>query len=467
MLFVLPLLAFTMASCSDDDNGSSLSAVTDVTYEPTMGGAIIKFKAPESNDLLYIKAVYTNSLGNEVYNITSIYNSQIEIEGLNDENKIYPVRLYAIDKEGKSSPVANIDVSPSRSYINIIADSLKITPIVGGIELQWYNPVGSDTITQENPGKTVYVDVTYTDPDGKEQTRFVASQNKNVKVKMRGLEPGQYTFTYQVEDFQGNKTDVSQPITRTVSEEVIIPKYFEDADGYRTYVWTLVDSLTTLKEVYENRNAAIFDGVVDDKDKADDNSYAGTNGAQYGGNGTLPWGTNQLDIVVDLHQVVNISRVRAWQRAHFYGWSPYAQDWRTDGTSYDYDYYQSDNLKRFAVYGSMDAQNWFLIQDCDIAKNSTGGALPQFATREEAWNGHTGVWMPTQQSYNYALDGHLWELDNMSPDTRYIRVRFLENWDMSKRTVSGLSELTLYGGIIKPYTEIMGDVKTKRAKVKK
>ncbi len=442
-------LSLTLSSCSDDDNASSLSAVTNIQYTPTMGGAIITFTAPKSNDLLYIKAVYTNSLGKEVFNVTSIYNNQIEIEGLTDESKTYPVNLYAVDKKGGESPVASINVQPGRSYINLIKDDITIDPIVGGIEVSWTNPAGSDSITAENPGKTVYVSVTLTDPQGKVSTRYLSSQAKNAVVKMRGLQPGNYTLTYQVEDFQGNKTSVSEPMTRAILEEVTIPKYTEDENGYRTYLWTLVDDQTTLKEVYENKNAAIFDGIVDDKDKANDNSYAGTNGDQY--SGTLPWETDQMDIVIDMHQTVNISRVRAWQRAHLYGWSPYAQDWRTDGTSYDYDYYQPDNLREFALYGSTDAKNWFLIQDCDIATNSTGGKLPVTGARDEQWNGHditASTGMPTQESYNYAIAGHLWELEKMSGPTRYIRVRFLKNWDMAQRTVSGLSELTLYGAII-------------------
>jgi hypothetical protein len=56
--------------------------------------------------------------------------------------------------------------------------------------------------------------------------------------------------------------------------------------------------------------------------------------------------------------------------------------------------------------------------------------------------------MPNQASYDAALEGHLWELDTMSPEVRYIRIRFTSNWDTSKGSCSGLSEITFYGGII-------------------
>lgn len=444
VVFLLTM-SFCLAGCQDDDNASNLGPVTDVTWTPTSGGAIISFIAPESNDLLYIKAVYTNSLGKEVFNVVSIYEQQIEITGLADENKEYTVYLYAVDKNGGESPVQTIMVKPERSYVNVIYDNLEIFEIVGGVEVRWTNPSGAEV-----GGKTVYVTLNYNKPgDNEVKTRYLSSSQMDVKIKVRGLEPATYEFSYIVEDLVGNHSLTSQKVSYNINEEVTIPKYVEDENGFRTYLWTLVADQTTLKEVHENRNDAIFDGVIDDKAKANDNSYAGTNADQYGP--ALPWNTDQMDIVVDLHQTINISRIRAWQRAHWYGWSNYAQSWRTDGISEDYNFYQGENIKSFDLYGSMDAQNWFKIQECDISTNTTAGRLPVYETR--SWysfeqGANYDVWMPNQTSYDVALEGHLWELETMSPEVRFIRVRFTSNWDQSQRTVSGLSEITLYGAII-------------------
>ena len=92
------VMVVSFSSCKDDE--TSLTAPVDLSYEPTMGGAIIKFTAPKSNDLLYIKAAYTNSLGKDVYRTTSIYDNKIEIDGLADETKTYPIRVSAVDKWG-------------------------------------------------------------------------------------------------------------------------------------------------------------------------------------------------------------------------------------------------------------------------------------------------------------------------------------------------------------------------------
>jgi hypothetical protein len=62
--------------------------------------------------------------------------------------------------------------------------------------------------------------------------------------------------------------------------------------------------------------------------------------------------------------------------------------------------------------------------------------------------------MPTNESYQYAIDGHEWELDAMTDSVRYIRVRMVENWDLSKRNIAGMSELNLYGSILVPHDEL-------------
>ena len=112
------VMVVSFSSCKDDE--TSLTAPVDLSYEPTMGGAIIKFTAPKSNDLLYIKAAYTNSLGKDVYRTTSIYDNKIEIDGLADETKTYPIRVSAVDKWGGETSATVINVQPGRSFINVI-----------------------------------------------------------------------------------------------------------------------------------------------------------------------------------------------------------------------------------------------------------------------------------------------------------------------------------------------------------
>ncbi len=453
-LLMLGLLALT--GCSDDD--TTLTTVTNLSYEPTMGGAIIKFTAPESNDLLYVKAAYVNSLGQKVFRSTSIYDNKIEIDGLADETRSYPISVSAVDKWGGETSANVINVTPGRSYINIIKDNLEIHPMCGGLSITWENPAGIDLKddVDVNPGKQVYVVVDYTDSAGVSRRRYLTSKQMNAKARIRGLFAGHYDVTFHVEDFAGNKTAQSNEQRYDVPPEYEFAKFSTSPDPVtgepiKTMIWTLVPKLTTLQQAWEYRNAAIFDGIIDSK-SVNTQNYAGTdadNVAAYGSG--IPWDTDQVDIVVDMHQVVSISRLKAWQRAFKYGDQPFSNRGvaGADGISDDYDYYQPDNLKRFKLFGSMtlDEDGWFLIQDCDISTNSTAGKLPIMADVDYNGDG-TLVNMPDNQSYQYAMEGHEWELSEMTDSVRYIRVRFVENWDLSKRGCSGLSEITLFGELL-------------------
>ena len=457
------LVTLSFTNCSDDE--TSLTAPMNLTYEPTMGGAIIKFTPPSNNDLLYVKAAYTNSLGKDVFRTTSIYDNKIEIDGLADETRVYPIRISAVDKRGGETSATVINVQPGRSFINVIKDNLEINPICGGLAVTWENPAGSDTqaedITAKSVAKVVYVVVDYTDAEGVTRTRYLSSKQKKAKANIRNMFAGNYKVTYRVEDASGNKTVQSAPSNVDVPAEQESLKYVEFNDPVqgtmKKFVWTLVPRLTTLQQAWEYKNEAIFDGIID-SNTSNTQNYCGTDcdnsSVTYGS--SIPWDTDQVDIVIDMHQVVSISRLKAWQRAYTYDNQPYSgASGQTSGVSDDYFYYQPQNLKRFKLFGSMtlDEDGWFLIKDCDISSNSTAGTLPIYWTNP-SYFGHENVYMPTNESYQYAIDGHEWELEAMTDSVRYIRVRMVENWDLSKRNIAGMSELNLYGSILVSHEEL-------------
>ena len=456
------MMLVSFNSCKDDE--TELTAPINLTYEPTMGGAIIRFTAPQSNDLLYIKAAYTNSLGKDVFRTTSIYDNKIEIDGLADETKTYPIRVSAVDKWGGETSATVINVQPGRSFINVIKDNLAIHPICGGLAVTWENPVGADMllddITANSVAKVVYVVVDYTDAEGVTRTRYLSSKQKNAKANIRNMFAGNYQVSFRVEDASGNKTQQSSPTIINVPAEQESLKFINREDpvngSYKEFIWTLVPRLTTLQPAWEYTNESIFDGIID-SNTSNTQNYCGTDcdnsSVTYGA--SIPWDTDQVDIVIDMHQVVSISRLKAWQRAYTYGTQPYSGEYQTSGISDDYFYYQPQNLKRFKLFGSMtlNEEDWFLIKDCDISTNSTAGTLPIYWTNP-SYFGHENVYMPTNESYQYALDGHEWELDAMTDSVRYIRVRMVENWDLSKRNIAGMSEINLYGSILMSHEEL-------------
>ena len=448
-------------SCSDDD--TSLTAPTNLSYEPTMGGAVIKFTPPANNDLLYIKAAYVNSLGKEVFRTASIYDNKIEIDGLADENRTYDVHISAVDKWGGETASTVINVKPGRSFINVIKDNLIIHPICGGFSVIWENPTAPMGLSDSDASvpKIVYVVVEYTDEEGQTKTRYLSSKQRFVKANIRNVFAGNYKVSYHIEDASGNKTQQSAPEMVNVPAEQESLKFILHDDPVngqvKEFIWTLVPKLTTLQQAWEYKNDAVFDGIID-SNTSNTQNYCGTDcdnsSVTYGS--SIPWDTEQVDIVIDMHQVVSISRLKAWQRAYTYDSQPYSgATGQTSGISDDYFYYQPQNLKRFKLFGSMtlDEQGWFLIKDCDISSNSTAGTLPVYWTNP-SYFGHENVYMPTNESYQYAIDGHEWELDAMTDSVRYLRIRMVENWDLSKRNLAGMSEINIYGSILMSHEEL-------------
>ena len=67
-IYILLLAAFAFTACNEEVlDTTAPGKVTNISYKPTNGGAILTFTAPDDDDLLYAKAVYTNSLGKEVF----------------------------------------------------------------------------------------------------------------------------------------------------------------------------------------------------------------------------------------------------------------------------------------------------------------------------------------------------------------------------------------------------------------
>ncbi|MGB2273336.1 MAG: DUF4959 domain-containing protein, partial [Flavicella sp.] len=73
------VVSFSLLSCNDDDNLDTQAPgiVTDLTVTATNGGGIINYTLPEDDDILYVKAVYTNSRGEEVFSVSSKHNTNV------------------------------------------------------------------------------------------------------------------------------------------------------------------------------------------------------------------------------------------------------------------------------------------------------------------------------------------------------------------------------------------------------
>ena len=386
------ILLISANSCKEEEMDSTPPGpVTVIETEATYGGAIIEYQLPDDSDLLYVRAEYTNALGENVFKVGSRYTNSVEIDGF-IEAGTYPVNLYAVDQANNKSEATAVDINPLQSFIYLVQESIELQPDLGGVKVSWENPLA----------KTVFVYLYYND-GSKENERILSSGKTGESFVIRGMDSISYDFSVVVEDFEGNKTD-------KVFIDRLKPLFEEKIDKTP---WTLESALSVDGNAWEGETVNFWDDVVDTRESPADNSYFIINRDNNGGILNFP-----LDIVIDLNKQIILNRFVVWQRAF----------WYTDGSngaSDNYYYYQNENMRSFDLFASNDKQEWRLLGSFDIGDpKDEDGNIPADKIQE-------------------AIDGHEFELGETSEPFRYLKFSITSGYG-SETNVYG-SEITLYG----------------------
>ena len=387
VLFLL-FIFVTIISCSENENIDTTppGILSNISVMPTNGGGIISYTLPSDDDILYVKAVYTNSQGEEVFRVSSKHNTSVEVNGLSQLTPV-SVKLFVVDMNENISETIAIDFTPLKSFIFFVQESIQINPDLGGVKITWEN-IASKTVF-------VYVHIL----EGADETiRILSSNNAQESIFIRGLAPSEITISTKVEDFDGNITELKEKGKYT-------PLFEEKIDKS---TWTLVSGQSINGNAYEGKTVNFWDDVVDTVETDADNSYFIATRDNNGGSLNFP-----LDIVIDLHKNVKMQRFIVWQRAYWY---------QGGGITY---HYQEENIKSFNLYASSDAQTWSLMGEFDIGDPRNGaGEIPATAFQE-------------------AIDGHEFSLQNTSEAFRYLKFQITSNYGSTQITVG--SEITLFG----------------------
>ena len=388
-LLLLTILIFAVNSCSKQDDGDTTppSVLTIDSVTPTNGGGIISYTLPNDDDILYVRAEYTNSNGVDVSRASSSYNNSIEIDGLNQTTAL-TITLYVVDQNYNQSAPIYVELVPLDSFIYLVQESIEVNTDLGGFRITWENI----------QSKTVYVFV-HINNGTEEEIRILSSNNSSESIAVRGLPSEEITISTRIEDFDENSTTLEEKGTLTPLFEQVIDKS----------TWTLVASQSVNGNAWEGASANFWDDVIDTTNNNSDNSYfmiwRDLNG------GSLNW---PLDLVIDLNKNVKITRFTVWQRAFWY-----------NGPSDVPYYFQEENMKSFNLYASNDAQVWEELGQFDIGDpRDSEGNIPQSAL-------------------DSAANGHEFELDEVSESFRYLKFRVTSNYG-SEAYVNG-SEITIYG----------------------
>jgi hypothetical protein len=388
-LLFLTILIFAINSCSKQDDGDTTppSVLTVDSVTPTNGGGIISYTLPNDDDILYVRAEYTNSNGVDVSRASSSYNNSIEIDGLNQTTAL-TITLYVVDENYNQSAPIYVELVPLESFIYLVQESIEVNTDLGGFRINWENV----------QSKTVYVFV-HINNGTEEEIRILSSNNSSESIAVRGLPSEEITISTRIEDFDENSTTLEEKGTLTPLFEQVIDKS----------TWTLVASQSVDGNAWEGASVNFWDDVIDTTNNNSDNSYfmiwRDLNG------GSLNW---PLDLVIDLNKNVKVTRFTVWQRAYWY-----------NGPSDIPYYYQEENMKSFTMYASNDAQVWEELGQFDIGDpRDSEGNIPQSAL-------------------DSAANGHEFELDEVSESFRYLKFSVTSNYG-SEAYVNG-SEITMYG----------------------
>jgi hypothetical protein len=388
-LLFLTILIFAINSCSKQDDGDTTppSVLTVDSVTPTNGGGIISYTLPNDDDILYVRAEYTNSNGVDVSRASSSYNNSIEIDGLNQTTAL-TITLYVVDENYNQSAPIYVELVPLESFIYLVQESIEVNTDLGGFRINWENV----------QSKTVYVFV-HINNGTEEEIRILSSNNSSESIAVRGLPSEEITISTRIEDFDENSTTLEEKGTLTPLFEQVIDKS----------TWTLVASQSVDGNAWEGASVNFWDDVIDTTNNNSDNSYfmiwRDLNG------GSLNW---PLDLVIDLNKNVKVTRFTVWQRAYWY-----------NGPSDIPYYYQEENMKSFTMYASNDAQVWEELGQFDIGDpRDSEGNIPQSAL-------------------DSAANGHEFELDEVSESFRYLKFTVTSNYG-SEAYVNG-SEITMYG----------------------
>ncbi len=183
---------------STPTDGVAPGGVRDVQFKNVPGGADITYTLPDDNDLLYVKANYTLSNGKQMSVRVSMYEDTLRVRGFADELP-RTVELVTGDRSKNESAPVPITITPKRSAIYDILDSMDLIEAFGGIVMMWDNQTQSDVVITllRKTGLGSY-----------EEVNTYYTNARRGRQPVRGMPPEQIEFAVFIRDRWENSTEM-------------------------------------------------------------------------------------------------------------------------------------------------------------------------------------------------------------------------------------------------------------------
>lgn len=421
-------LAILASSCSEDtvhgrvdqknESVGTPQPVEVTSVRSIAGGAVIKVKIPDDQNIKGVVATYTRN-GEQVESKISRYVDSLSVEGYADTQE-HDVEICSFNvNEVKSAPV-NIKITPNAPAI------MTVTPIMyaatGGVKIRIEGNTDKSDLAVCLLRDTVveHASRPVSDIEWVEITTLFTSSD-SITLTRRGLEAKESIFGVYIRDHWGNISDTVTAVLQPL-EEVQIPKtdfaYFDPGDDN-------VFSLTEETSLYPIK--ALWDG------SGHSSAY------HFFATDVIPipcWFT------IDLGHEVELSRIATWPR----------QD-------YPADIYAGASPREIEFWGSLDTPTGETgsgehgFENCWVCLGKFEQPKPS------GYNADGTVGEITQEDREYFRNSTEYELDDQLyphafDNIRYLRIVIISSfasWEMpdAQTTFIQWGEITPYGQVFK------------------
>ncbi|MCX6309326.1 MAG: DUF5000 domain-containing lipoprotein [Bacteroidia bacterium] len=388
-LLILPVIFFS--SCKEDYIGQfpvdkiAPLQVSNVLVSNLPGTVKLKYDLPDVPDLLYVKAVYKNSLGETKEVRSSVYSNLLEINGFGRSVED-TIQLIAVDRSQNESTPLRVAIKPLDSPIFAIMDSMKVKEAFGGIKFETVNPLKVQVVA--NVSYTKIVDglpVVSTDAFYFTAAKFTAFT--------RGLDSIPYNVTLVIHDIYGNSTDTLHTVKKPIFEMMLPGK---------TDFKLLPFSINCQPSNYMAVNYAkcLWDGITNNTQLVFYLSINNPPNSYFG---------------FDMGKSYILSRMKMWQRVLY----PFSLH----------------NPRIFEIWGTNDETAAY---DAESFEGWT--LLNTFQSHKPSGDDNATV---TAEDKAYVLAGEDFEFTLMDAPVRYLRFRCTKNW--TNTNALHLEELSFWG----------------------
>ncbi len=379
-----------LASCKEDYigqfpvDGVAPKQVSAVQVENLPGTVRIKYELPDEADLLYVKAIYTSSLGVKKEVRASVFTNSIEIPGFGRSKKDI-IQLISVDRSQNESAPVPVEIEPKDSPIFAISDSMKVSNAFGGIKFKWKNPMKVQVITavyREINGQKILLNNFY-------------STAADFSSAIRGLDSINYSIAIVVKDVYGNVSDTLRKTQKPLFE-VKLPA--------KTQFKELPLSINYKISVWGSPFTCLWDGVLGSTSTDVSCYYLDVS------NPPMPYFT------FDLGKSYILSRMKLWQRLKYA--------------------YVLHNPRYFEIWGTNDINVGLNAESYDGWTR-----IGNFQSKKPSGNDENAT--ITAEDAAYANAGEEFEFEDMQTPVRYIRFRSIQNW--TKTNAIHIAEMEFYG----------------------